>query len=434
MLAKTMINDDQTPLAGRYQLAEVIGRGGMGTVYRATDLLLDRIVAVKILSSSSAEEAPVRVARFEREARSTAALAHPGVVAVFDCGVDQDRRFIVMELISGRSLAAVLRYEAPLEVDRAVEIVARVADAVAAAHFAGIIHRDLKPGNVMLAKDGSIRVLDFGIARVLDATAITVTASVLGSAAYMSPEQARGEPADERSDIYSLGCVLYALLAGRPPFGAETVAAVLHEQIGADPRPLRDLNADVSPGLEALVAQMLAKSAAARPASASQLREQLRETMEEPEEPTGATTLPTEPIADSKAIATLRRRALWTSFIGSNRRIAGGSLAILLSVVAGIALVDSVGAGSSVNLPIGRGIPPRSTPASTPAGHRTGPAGVARQAPNRSLPGPGDPGDLKQPEQEAKTQPAPLAQPQMPPGHGGVPPGQAKKYGYGSEP
>ncbi len=306
-----------------------------------------------------------------------------------------------------------------------------MADALAAAHGAGIVHRDVKPSNVMVAGDGSIRVLDFGIARVMDGTAITHTASVLGSAAYMSPEQALGRPADERSDIYSLGCVLYALLAGGPPFGAEAAPTILHEHVNTDPRPLREVNGDVPVPLEALVAQMLAKSVTARPTSALQLREWLRETLEEP---ASAATLPTKPIAPQKTVAASRRRALWASFIGSNPRIAWGSLAILLSVAVAVALVASGGASSSVHRSTKRGIPARSTPASTPAkGHGTGAVGMARQAPHPPLPEPGGPGKPKQSEQEAKTQPAPSGLPHMPPGQGGIPPGQAKKHGYGSD-
>jgi serine/threonine-protein kinase len=207
-------------LAGRYELVEVIGRGGMGTVYRASDLVLRRPVAVKLLPGPLADQDPTSVARFEREARAAAALNNPAVVAVYDTGADETTRFIVMELISGDSLEAILRDDGPLDPDRAAGIASRVADALAAAHAAGIVHRDIKPANVMVAEDGSVKVLDFGIARAMDATTVTQNASVLGTAAYMAPERALGKPADERSDIYSLGCVLYALLAGHPPFRA----------------------------------------------------------------------------------------------------------------------------------------------------------------------------------------------------------------------
>ncbi len=267
--------DNVRALAGRYELAEVIGRGGMGTVYRAVDLVLKRSVAVKMLPGPLADQDPTSVARFEREARAAAALSHPAVVAVYDTGADETTRFIVMELVAGRSLEAVLNDEGPLDPDRAAAIAARVADALAAAHAAGIVHRDIKPANVMVAEDGSVRVLDFGIARVMDGTTLTQNASVLGTAAYMSPEQALGKPADEHSDIYSLGCVLYALLAGHPPFSGDGAAAILNQHANIAPPPLRAANGRVSPELNALLMEMLAKSPDDRPQSAAQVRDRL---------------------------------------------------------------------------------------------------------------------------------------------------------------
>ncbi len=269
------MNDARRTLAGRYELAEVIGRGGMGTVYRAVDLVLGRSVAVKMLPGLFADHDPTSVARFEREARSAAALSHPGVVAVYDSGADETTRFIVMELISGRSLEAILRDDGPLEPDRAAGIAARVADALAAAHAAGIVHRDIKPANVMVAEDGSVKVLDFGIARAMDATTLTQNASVLGTAAYMAPEQALGQSADERSDVYSLGCVLYALLAGHPPFSGDGAAAVLNQHANIAPPSLRAENSRVPTEINALVMQMLSKSPDDRPQTAAQVRDRL---------------------------------------------------------------------------------------------------------------------------------------------------------------
>ena len=268
---------DERPrtLAGRYELAEVIGRGGMGTVYRAVDVVLGRSVAVKTLTALVADQDPTSVARFEREARAVAALSHPAVVAVYDTGADAATHFIVMELVAGRSLQAILRDEGPLEPERAADIARRVADALAAAHAAGIVHRDIKPANVMVAEDGSVKVLDFGIARAMGTTTLTHSSAVLGTAAYMSPEQAVGEPADERSDVYSLGCVLYALLAGHPPFTGEGSAAILNQHASIAPRPPRAENRHVSPGLSALVMEMLAKSPGDRPQSAADVRDRL---------------------------------------------------------------------------------------------------------------------------------------------------------------
>jgi serine/threonine-protein kinase len=263
-------------LAGRYRLAEVIGRGGMGTVYRAEDLVLGREVAVKLLPGRAADQDPADVARFEREARAAAALNHPALVAVYDAGSDAAARFIVMELVAGRSLEAMIRDDGPVDGRRAAAIAAGVADALAAAHAAGFVHRDIKPANVMIAPDGSVKVLDFGIARVTDGTALTQNASVLGTAAYMSPEQALGEPADQRSDIYSLGCVLYALLTGGPPFTGDGVAAIVNQHANVEPRPLPATNGRISPALAALVMRMLAKAPGERPQTAAEVRDELR--------------------------------------------------------------------------------------------------------------------------------------------------------------
>jgi serine/threonine-protein kinase len=262
-------------LGGRYRLEEVIGRGGMSTVYRATDSRLARTVAVKVLLAGLADQDPTHVARFEREARAAAALASSAVVAVYDTGVDDGAQFIVMEYVRGRSLAAILRGAQPLEVEEAVRIGERVADALGAAHAGGIVHRDIKPANVMVADDGTVKVLDFGVARMLDGTTITQAASVLGTAAYMAPERAMGEPGDARADIYSLGCLLYAMLTGRPPFDAELAAALLHQQVNAQPRAPAELRAGIPRELEALVTAMLAKSPAGRPQTALEVRDRL---------------------------------------------------------------------------------------------------------------------------------------------------------------
>jgi len=220
-------------LAGRYRLDEVIGRGGMSTVYRGTDLSLGRVVAVKVALDPLVEESPIYLARFTQEAKSAAAIGNPGVVTVYDAGADGPTRFIVMEFVPGKSLADILKEERPLEPARAADIAAQVADALSAAHAAGIIHRDIKPGNIMVEPNGSVKVLDFGIARAVDGHSLTQTATVLGTSAYMSPEQALGQPVDARSDIYSLGCVLYEMLTGQPPFVADVAAAVMHQHVRA---------------------------------------------------------------------------------------------------------------------------------------------------------------------------------------------------------
>jgi eukaryotic-like serine/threonine-protein kinase len=260
----------------------VIGRGGMGTVYRAVDLVLGRTVAVKTLPGLLADENPGSVARFEREARAAAALSHPAVVSVYDTGADPSTHFIVMELVPGRSLEAILREVGRLDPDRAVSIANWVAEALAAAHAAGIVHRDIKPANVMVANDGSVKVLDFGIARAMGASTLTQGSSILGTAAYMAPEQALGEPADERSDIYSLGCVLYALLVGHAPFRAEGSVAIMHQHANAAPRPPETENPRVAPALSALVMEMLAKAPGERPQTAAEVRNRLAALSERP--------------------------------------------------------------------------------------------------------------------------------------------------------
>jgi eukaryotic-like serine/threonine-protein kinase len=262
-------------LAGRYRLDEVIGRGGMSTVYRGTDLSLDRVVAVKVAMDPLLERDPVYASRFKREARAAAGISNSGIVTVFDAGADGPTRYIVMEYVEGRDLAAILRDERPLAPPRAVRIAEQVAGTLAAAHAAGIIHRDIKPGNIMVTPDGQVKVLDFGIARTTDGVNLTQTASVLGTAPYMSPEQAMGQPADARSDIYSLGCVLYEMLTGKPPFMGDLPAAVLHQHVRVAPKPPRALNPNVPPALDALVLEMLAKSPEDRPQTAAEVRDRL---------------------------------------------------------------------------------------------------------------------------------------------------------------
>ena len=279
-------------LAGRYRLDEVIGRGGMSTVYRGTDTALDRVVAVKVALDPLVEQSPIYLARFTREAQAAAAIGNPAVVTVYDAGADGPTRFIVMEYVPGQSLAEILteRKHKPLEPDRAADIAAQIADALSAAHAAGIIHRDVKPGNIMVTPTGSVKVLDFGIARALDSHTLTQTATVLGTSAYMSPEQALGQPVDARSDIYSLGCVLYEMLTGEPPFMADVSAAVLHQHVRVAPKPARERNPAIPPELGDLVMQMLAKQPKDRPQTAAEVRDRLVRAIADPEDASDALT------------------------------------------------------------------------------------------------------------------------------------------------
>jgi serine/threonine-protein kinase len=255
-----------------YQIVGEIGAGGMGVVYRAKDTLLERFVALKILPADAvADEARRR--RFLHEARAASALNHPNIVGIHDILHDEGVDAIVMELVDGKSLQQRLANGA-LPAGQALSIARQMADALAAAHAAGIVHRDLKPANVMVTDRGQVKVLDFGIAK-LDASRastddgthtapLTVMGSILGTAAYMSPEQARGEPVDGRTDVFSLGVVLFEMLSGRSPFAAPTITAVLHKLIYEDPPPFSSYGLDVPPAVDATVRRALAKQPSER--------------------------------------------------------------------------------------------------------------------------------------------------------------------------
>jgi eukaryotic-like serine/threonine-protein kinase len=361
-------------LGGRYQLLDVIARGGMGVVYRARDRVLDRVVAVKVLPAEFAED-PTLVERFTREARAAARLSHPNIVAVYDTGHDGALRYFVMEYVVGQSLAHLLHERGALEVSEAVGIASDIASALAAAHTEGIVHRDIKPANVMVEPSGVSKVLDFGIARMRADAALTRTAMILGSAPYMSPEVARGESADERSDIYSLGCVLYEMLTGTPPFTGDLAEAVMNQQISVTPRPPSELRPSIPPALDALVLQMLAKDPDARPQHAAELVPALRGSLEPATALTAAQ--PTAPIATE---ATRRESAAPARPVPPSaprrprppsrppppqrswRRAWLVLAAILAAAVAGAAVAIAVGSGSG-------------NQASTTSSHRSTPNG-----------------------------------------------------------
>src|SRR5579875_515269 len=297
----------QEILAGRYELLDVLGRGGMGVVYRARDRRLGRVVAVKVLPLDSAQD-PTSVARFEREALAAAGLTHRNIVAVFDAGSDEGTRFIVMECVSGSSLARLIRERGRLGVEEAVGICAQVASALAAAHRAGIVHRDIKPANLMLDQHGTVKVLDFGIVRLAGGASLTQAATVLGSASYLAPELSRGARADARSDVYALGCVLYELLTGHPPFTAEQPVAILTQHLSTPPCAPPELNPAIPPRLAALVLAMLAKDPDRRPQGADELAGALPATLHE----TAAAerTRPVAPMPSSLADAAMTEPTL----------------------------------------------------------------------------------------------------------------------------
>ncbi|CAL9669329.1 Serine_threonine-protein kinase PknD [Streptomyces sp. enrichment culture] len=252
-------------IAGRYRLQDPIGQGAMGEVWRAFDETLGRPVAVKLLLPHNSD--PTAASRFRLEAQTAGRLSHPHVVGVLDFGAYEDRLFLVMELIEGDSLARVLAAHGALPAERVARIAAEAAAGLATAHRQGIVHRDIKPANLLMDADGTLKIGDFGIARFLNdpGAALTATGQIVGTSLYLAPERALGRPAGPASDVYSLGCVLYQLLAGRPPFQADTALAVLHEHLDASPVPPRQLGADLPPAFESYLLGLLAKEPQDRP-------------------------------------------------------------------------------------------------------------------------------------------------------------------------
>ena len=268
-------------LGGRYELDGVVGRGGMAEVYRARDIRLDRIVAIKTLRADLARD-QIFQARFRREAQSAASLNHPNIVAVYDTGEDMATGlpvpYIVMEFVDGRTVRDLLQDGHRLLPERSLEIIDGVLRALDYSHQAGIVHRDIKPGNVMVTRNGDVKVMDFGIARAMsDAQAtMTQTAQVIGTAQYLSPEQARGERVDSRSDLYSTGCLLYELLTGRPPFTGDSPVAIAYQHVRENPIPPTRVDPDVPPWADAIVLKAMAKSPADRYQTAADMRADLQ--------------------------------------------------------------------------------------------------------------------------------------------------------------
>jgi serine/threonine-protein kinase len=268
-------------LGGRYELDGVVGRGGMAEVYRARDIRLDRIVAIKTLRADLARD-QIFQARFRREAQSAASLNHPSIVAVYDTGeamvTGVPVPYIVMEYVDGRTVRDLLQEGHRLLPERSLEIIDGVLRALDYSHQAGIVHRDIKPGNVMVTRNGDIKVMDFGIARAMsDAQAtMTQTAQVIGTAQYLSPEQARGERVDARSDLYSAGCLLYELLTGRPPFTGDSPVAIAYQHVRENPVPPSRVDPDVPAWADAIVLKAMAKSPADRYQTAADMRADLQ--------------------------------------------------------------------------------------------------------------------------------------------------------------
>src|SRR6201981_3460272 len=268
-------------LGGRYELDGVVGRGGMAEVYRARDIRLDRIVAVKTLRADLARDQTFQ-ARFRREAQSAASLNNPSIVAVYDTGEDMSTGvpvpYIVMEYVDGLTVRDLLIEGHRLLPQRALEIISGVLRALEYSHQAGIVHRDIKPGNVMVTRNGDIKVMDFGIARAMsDAQAtMTQTAQVICTAQYLSPEQARGERVDSRSDLYSTGCLLYELLTGRPPFTGDSPVAIAYQHVRENPVAPSRGDPAAPPWADAIVLKAMAKSPADRYQTAGDMRADLQ--------------------------------------------------------------------------------------------------------------------------------------------------------------
>jgi eukaryotic-like serine/threonine-protein kinase len=261
-------------LLDRYEVGRLLGTGGMAEVFEGRDRLLARRVAIKVPLSQHAHD-PDFAQRFRHEAQAAASLSHPGVVAVYDTGSENGTHFIVMEYVDGRTLKDVIRAEAPLYPDRAAEICADVCAALGAAHARGLVHRDVKPANIMLMPDGRVKLMDLGIARAAAGETVTQTAAMLGTAQYLSPEQAQGQDVDFRSDLYSLGCCLYEMLTGTVPFRGATPVAIAYRHVREDPAPPRLLNPDVPPSLEAVCLKAMAKRPEDRYQTAAEFRADL---------------------------------------------------------------------------------------------------------------------------------------------------------------
>ena len=273
-----MSDNNAVILNDRYEMQQRIGRGGMADVYLARDILLDRLVAIKVLFPEYATD-PAFVERFRREAQSAANLNHPNIVSVYDWGRSNNTYFMAMEYVPGRTLAEALHDVGQITAMKAAEVGIEVAAALSFAHRGNVVHRDIKPGNILIGSNGQLKVADFGIARALGSAAdsnLTQVGAVMGTAAYLSPEQAQGGQPDPRSDLYSLGIVLYEMVGGRVPFSGDNPVSIAYKQVHEAPQPLNQLASDVPRAFEAIVARLLAKDPDLRYATAEAVRDDLR--------------------------------------------------------------------------------------------------------------------------------------------------------------
>lgn len=279
--------DDVALIANRFEIESFIAQGGMARVYRGTDRTLARTVAIKVLLEHLGRDETF-VARFRREAQAAASLAHPNIVAVYDTGSERGLHYIVMEYLEGRTLHEVLAGDGPLAPQVAAALGAQIGEALAHAHEKGIVHRDVKPGNIMVSGGGQAKVMDFGIAKAATAGALTQVGAILGTVTYLSPEQARGETLDGRSDIYSLGALVYQMLTGEPPIKGETIVDMVLKLNSQMPPPPSHLNAEVPAALDAVVMRALAKDPDRRFQSGSEMAERLLLAVKPDPSPTAA--------------------------------------------------------------------------------------------------------------------------------------------------
>ena len=335
-------------ISGRYELEELVGSGGMSSVYRAHDRLLERTVALKILHEQFTSD-DAYVERFRREARAVAQLAHPNIVTVIDRGEQDGRQFIVFEYVDGMNLKELMTQEGPVSPGEAIELALQVARGLSFAHENGLVHRDVKPQNVLLDTDGRAKVTDFGIAHAVDVDGMTITGTIMGTSNYIAPEQARGQAVDEQTDVYSLGCVLYELLAGDVPFEGDNFVAVAMRHVN-DPVPsVRDLRPDVPPRLDWAIQQAMAKDHHERFDSMADFAAELEACHAELDGNEGATMVVaprSRPGARSRRPARERRRWSVWPFV-----LLGVGLAAVIGALAGAILLQDSGGGGSGSAP-----------------------------------------------------------------------------------
>jgi eukaryotic-like serine/threonine-protein kinase len=324
-------------IAGRYELEELVGSGGMSSVYRAHDRLLERTVAIKILHEQFTRD-DAYVERFRREARAVAQLAHPNIVTVIDRGEQDGRQFIVFEYVDGMNLKELMVQDGPVTPREAIELALQVARGLSFAHENGLVHRDVKPQNVLLDADGRAKVTDFGIAHAVDVDGMTITGTVMGTSNYIAPEQARGQAVDEQTDVYSLGCVLYELLTGEVPFEGDNFVAVAMRHVN-DPAPsARDVRPDVPPRLDWAIQTAMAKDHGERFDSMAEFAAELEACYAELDGNEGATMVVPRTLA--RPTRAPRRRSIWP-FV-----LLGVGLAAVIGGLAGAILLHDTGGGS----------------------------------------------------------------------------------------